>query len=321
MTVVSRCRAVAANEHGRLVGPGCALWTCAFVVTMAGCSALPFGPSAIADVRAERLKRATEAAAAFEVKRSNAEYEAALSHWRNGNADACRDQLDSLLARKADHRQALLLRTEVALQMDQPGEVVQRLQSQIEKCPGDAELTHTLGVVHDALGETGLARDCFRRATQLEPNNELYALSCQEEQATDADPNAALVSWQEEEPTDSEGRETSAASPADVDGALRQAIQALKESQPAQAVLIVEQALETQSATGALFRVLGAAHYRLGDYASAQEALAESLSLDKAHPLTYFLMGCTLSKLGQPQAADDHFRQAHRLDARYKLAE
>ena len=71
--------------------------------------------------------------------------------------------------------------------------------------------------------------------------------------------------------------------------------------------------------SAALHRMLGAAHYRLGDYKSSQVALQQALSLDKSSALSYLLMGCTLAKLGQGEAAEAHFRQARSLDPRYKL--
>ena len=53
--------------------------------------------------------------------------------------------------------------------------------------------------------------------------------------------------------------------------------------------------------------------------ATAQAALRHSLSLDNSHALSYFLLGCTLSKLGQNEEADRNFNQARQLDSRYAL--
>ncbi len=70
--------------------------------------------------------------------------------------------------------------------------------------------------------------------------------------------------------------------------------------------------------SAAIYRMLGAAHYRLGDFKSSQVALQQALSLDKSSALSYLLMGCTLAKLGQNETAEAHFRQARVLDSRYK---
>ena len=66
-----------------------------------------------------------------------------------------------------------------------------------------------------------------------------------------------------------------------------------------------------------LYRVLGTVRYRLGDYPAARQSLEEAIALDKTQALSYFLMGSTLLKLGQPEAAERHFQQARRLDPRY----
>ena len=59
------------------------------------------------------------------------------------------------------------------------------------------------------------------------------------------------------------------------------------------------------------------AQYRLGDYAAAQVAIAQGLSLDKSDALAYFLMGSTLARLGQAEAAERQFAEAARLDPRF----
>jgi tetratricopeptide (TPR) repeat protein len=66
-----------------------------------------------------------------------------------------------------------------------------------------------------------------------------------------------------------------------------------------------------------LYRLLGAAHYRRGEYQAAQIALGQALSLDKPDALSYFLMGSTLSKLGQSETAARCFAEAARLDPRF----
>ena len=65
------------------------------------------------------------------------------------------------------------------------------------------------------------------------------------------------------------------------------------------------------------FRILGTAQYRLGRYRAAQSALATALSLDNSSGLSYFLMGCTLNKLGKPDAAAGQFARAAELDPRF----
>ena len=78
----------------------------------------------------------------------------------------------------------------------------------------------------------------------------------------------------------------------------------------------LQRRLGRASAVGCLVSMLGAAQYRLGNYNAAQVAIGQALSLDKSDALTYFLMGSTLARLGQNQAAERQFSEAARLDPR-----
>ncbi|HUT95186.1 MAG TPA: tetratricopeptide repeat protein [Thermoguttaceae bacterium] len=112
-------------------------------------------------------------------------------------------------------------------------------------------------------------------------------------------------------------REAMALKPDDPRIPISAAISALGHNQPKVAVVLLEPLLEVFPDSAAIRRVLGAAYYRLGDYQSSQVVLQQALSLDKSSGLSYFLMGCTLAKLGQLTAAETHFCQARRLDPRY----
>ena len=92
---------------------------------------------------------------------------------------------------------------------------------------------------------------------------------------------------------------------------------ALRYNHPDVAVELLAPAERRFADSAALRRILGVAYYRLGDYRSSQVALQQALSLDKSSALTYFLMGCTLAKLGQSEAAETHFRHAQAIDPRY----
>jgi tetratricopeptide (TPR) repeat protein len=94
---------------------------------------------------------------------------------------------------------------------------------------------------------------------------------------------------------------------------------ALRSNQPELAVELLEPAARHFSKSAAIFRMLGVAYYRLGDFQSSQVALQQALSLDKSSALSYFLMGCTLAKLGQAESAEAHFQQASTLDPRYTV--
>ncbi len=112
-------------------------------------------------------------------------------------------------------------------------------------------------------------------------------------------------------------RQAMAARPDDPGVPVAAAVSALGHNQPDVAVALLEPLLEVFPQSATIRRVLGTAYYRLGEYDSSQVVLQQALSLDKSCGLSYFLMGCTLAKLGQLTAAETHFRQARRLDPRY----
>jgi Flp pilus assembly protein TadD len=98
------------------------------------------------------------------------------------------------------------------------------------------------------------------------------------------------------------------------------AVCALRHNQPDLAVSLLEPCLDGFADSAAVRRLLAAAYYRLGDYPSSQVVLRQALSLDNSSALSYFLMGCTLVKLGQPAVAETYFRQARTLDPKYASA-
>lgn len=114
-------------------------------------------------------------------------------------------------------------------------------------------------------------------------------------------------------------QEAMALNPDDPQIPISAAISALRHNQPDVAVVLLEPLLDRFPDSAVACRILGAAHYRLGDYESSQVALQQALSLDKSSALSYFLMGCTLVKLGRSAAAETHLRQAGRLDPKYAL--
>jgi tetratricopeptide (TPR) repeat protein len=94
---------------------------------------------------------------------------------------------------------------------------------------------------------------------------------------------------------------------------------ALRTNHPELAVELLAAASRHFSKSAAIYRMLGVAYYRLGDFQSSQVALQQALSLDKSSALSYFLMGCTLAKLGQAESAEAHLQQARALDPRYAV--
>ena len=114
-------------------------------------------------------------------------------------------------------------------------------------------------------------------------------------------------------------REAAASHPHDPQIPISAAVAALRQNHPEVAVELLDVAASRFPKSAAVYRVLGAACYRRTDYRAAQSALKQALLLDKGNPLSYFLMGCTLVKLGEQSAAEEFFRQARLLDPKYAV--
>jgi Tfp pilus assembly protein PilF len=99
--------------------------------------------------------------------------------------------------------------------------------------------------------------------------------------------------------------------------ALTAAVYALRHDCPAAAIELASTALPRHSESASLYRVVGAAQCRQGNLRAAQVSLSKALSLDNRDPLAYFLMGTTLARLGDADAAGRNFAEAARLDPRY----
>jgi tetratricopeptide (TPR) repeat protein len=112
-------------------------------------------------------------------------------------------------------------------------------------------------------------------------------------------------------------REAAAQHPDDPNVPVEAAVLALRSDQPDLAVEILQPAESRFPHVASVKRALAAAHYRLGDDRSSEVLLRQALSLDNTDALAYFLMGRTLARLGQTEAAESHFRQARSLDPRY----
>ncbi|HZZ73473.1 MAG TPA: tetratricopeptide repeat protein [Pirellulales bacterium] len=130
--------------------------------------------------------RKEEAVHQFEAQRDDAQYQAAVANWRQGDFDACRDQLHKLLARSPDHLQGNLLMAEVQLMNSKPQEAYQHALRAVTKHPDDAAANHELATVLDAQGQTDKALEYYHRAAEAAPDNPLYQLSLQSAQGNES---------------------------------------------------------------------------------------------------------------------------------------
>jgi Tfp pilus assembly protein PilF len=92
---------------------------------------------------------------------------------------------------------------------------------------------------------------------------------------------------------------------------------ALKHNEARMAAEILASAARSFPRSAAVFRCLAIAHLRMQDFAAAKVDSEQAIALDKSSALAYYTLGCTLTNLGQREAADSNFRQAAALDPRY----
>ncbi len=104
----------------------------------------------------------------------------------------------------------------------------------------------------------------------------------------------------------------------DLQTTLRTGAEALRAGQTDRALEILLPVAEQNPNSAAVHRLLGAVYYRRADYSAARQSLQTALSLDKDHALSYFLLGHTLSKLGQADEAEQMLFEAARLDSRFR---
>ncbi|MGD9722403.1 MAG: tetratricopeptide repeat protein [Pirellulales bacterium] len=327
---------------------------CLLLVALAagsGCAAFHRLSANHKDIDPKQAKREDETLESFESQRDQAQLMAAHARWREGNLRACREALEGLLARNASHVEARLLLVQVLLS-EEKFDVARGYLEQLQtERPADARVQHTLGLVLELSGDESGAQTHYRRAAELEPENPEYSLSVRnlDQPSTAAAPtdtaavqaSATADATTAQPPVAAEVEQVLAAAAEALQAddaarardlltkavaldseppqaAIRAAVLALRYAHPELAVFVLQPFAQGSNHSAALARTLGAAYYRQGDYARAQSALEQALSLDNTNGLSYLLMGCTLEKLGQSEAAKSNLEQAGRLDPRLR---
>ncbi len=333
-----------------------AVWIALPLCWCVGCASNPIKKpmAAIEDVAPLRQGRANDAIAQFERRREKAQFTAALARWHEGNLGECRTALDEIVRRNPNHTQARLLLSELLLAEQQPQLALEQVEGVLEKEPRNAAAIHTAGLAYEALGNTDVAREHFRLATELAPDNEVFLLSYDVISdttprnpaspfiATDQTTNDQMAGsggtghaghaandepWRDvldearvalRQRDDSTGRE--AFDRAMLLGSdnpqvsISIGVLSLRYNRPELAREYLEAAVTRFPKEPRLHRTLGLALYRLGQYEASQVSLRQALSLDNTDALSYVLLGSTLSKLGDRAAAESCLFEARRLD-------
>jgi tetratricopeptide (TPR) repeat protein len=261
----------------------------ALLCAIAGCATLN------APVKEAQERRQRNQALARDVaeRRDAADLLAARERYERGELDEARKTLVRLLARSPEHAEAKQLLAIV--------ERTQKAARQPQVVTADARAARSENTVRTAWDgdsdDADAGADAALRAT--------------------LGPAETALRQRSVEPAVARIRRAWAANPQDPQIPISGAGLLLRYHQPEAAVSLLREAAERFPNTPGIHRMLGVGYYRLGDYPASQVALRQALSLDKSSALSYFLMGCTLAKSGQPEAAAAHFRQAQLRDPRY----
>ncbi len=125
-----------------------------------------------------REERAADAVRDFEDRRDAAQLAAAIERIEQGDMPRAETMLESIVKRRPTCVPARLRLAEILwLRNDVAAET--HLRAALEADASHAEAHHTLGLVLDATGRTDEARRHFTRATQIEPENEVYRVTAE----------------------------------------------------------------------------------------------------------------------------------------------
>jgi tetratricopeptide (TPR) repeat protein len=276
-------------------------------LAVAGCASLAeskllTGPS----VAQQRQKRSADAIKDFDQARSAAEFKSAVTCYEQGDLAGCQQALERLLQRDPHHREARLLMAEMLLVKEDPQGAGKHAEEVLKADPKDQHAQQIVRLASQARAVGAAGDDSADDDDGAEVQPLLSKAEASLGKGATQEAVAAL-------------RQAIAAQPRDPQIPVAAAVILLRSNQPDPAADLLSEASRAFPDCAAVHRTLGVARYRQGDYKSSQTALQQALSLDKSSALSYFLMGCTLAKLGQSEAAQTHFRQAQQIDPKYAV--
>jgi tetratricopeptide (TPR) repeat protein len=295
--------------------------------------------------------------AAVDEKREHAELLAAHQRWQQKDSKGCVELLQGILARDPGNCDARLLMTVVMLSTHQPQAALAQAQEALKFHAENPDVQYAVGLTLDVNGRPEEAVAYYERAAKAAPSNEAYGTSYRRareaaarrkaavELATDPTKiaeartpavipvsaisisqggSAELLKRGEEALKDGSPqaasnffRQAVAGDPADLQIPIAAATCALKHNEARMAADILTPAALRFSASAAVFRCLAVAHLRMNEYSAARADAERAIALDKTSALAYYTLGCTLTQLGQAEAAEANFRQAAAIDPRY----
>jgi len=153
-----------------------AVWILALTasVALAGCANWRPRADAPATLSDARQQRHAVAVKAFEEQRDQAQLQAALDRWEQGDVAGCEQRLRHLVARRPDYCDAHLQLAELAWSCDNAAQAEAEYRLALELGPDRPDVHHALGMLLQATGKADQAQSHLARAAQLDPQHELY---------------------------------------------------------------------------------------------------------------------------------------------------
>lgn len=142
-----------------------------------GCAGMP-APKTMTQgsIEPQLKKRNEEATRLFEQQRDTAEFEAARARWvQQNDCQGCCEGLQKVLARNPKHREARLLLAELFLSQENRQAAIEQAKVALDLYPNDGQTQYTMGLCLEADGKTSEALSYYERATQMDPQCEIFA--------------------------------------------------------------------------------------------------------------------------------------------------
>ena len=140
-----------------------------------GCAWLPKPP--VEDVTPQRSERKETIVKNFEMRRSQAQYDAAVLRWERSDFEGCETILNQLLARDPTNQDARQLLADLYVAQEKPTAAMEQLKILLEHAPENPQSHHALGMLLESIGRSNEAATHYRQALAANPANELYQLS------------------------------------------------------------------------------------------------------------------------------------------------
>jgi predicted Zn-dependent protease len=159
-------------RHTLFVIAGClaAAWCCGCVTTkpptLVKGNVPPLNPA-----------RKAEVVTQFETQRDQAQLQAAMNRWKEGNITACERALAILVERRPEFVDARVQYAELLIAKENPAAAEHQLRTALRLAPERADIHHSLAMALNAGGNSAEAAGHFRKAAELEPESPVYQMA------------------------------------------------------------------------------------------------------------------------------------------------